>query len=114
MLISIAIILLLGILNQMICKKLTIPSLIGLIFIGILIGPFVFDQLDPTLLAISADIRQVVLIIILTRAGLSLNLKDLRKVGRPAIILSFVPATYLQEGVHQCLIGWRQTTKHLP
>ena len=94
MLISIAIILLLGILNQMICKKLTIPSLIGLIFIGILIGPFVFDQLDPTLLAISADIRQVVLIIILTRAGLSLNLKDLRKVGRPAILLSFVPATF--------------------
>ena len=94
MLISIAIILLLGILNQMFCKKLTIPSLIGLIFIGILIGPFVFDQLDPTLLAISADIRQVVLIIILTRAGLSLNLKDLRKVGRPAILLSFVPATF--------------------
>lgn len=94
MLSSIAMIVLLGIFTHVICRKINIPSLVGLIFIGILIGPSVFDWLDPTLLEISADIRQVVLIIILTRAGLSLNLNDLKKVGRPAVLLSFLPATF--------------------
>ena len=94
MLSSIAMIVLLGIFTHVICRKINIPSLVGLIFIGILIGPSVFDCLDPTLLEISADIRQVVLIIILTRAGLSLNLNDLKKVGRPAVLLSFLPATF--------------------
>ncbi len=61
---------------------------------GILLGPSVFNLLDSELLNISADIRQIVLIVILTRAGLSLDLKDLKKVGRPAILLSFVPATF--------------------
>ncbi|MBG9989001.1 cation:proton antiporter [Aerococcaceae bacterium DSM 111176] len=91
---SIAMIVLLGVFTHAICRKINIPSLVGLIFIGILIGPSVFDWLDPTLLEISADIRQVVLIIILTRAGLSLNLKDLKRVGRPAVLLSFLPATF--------------------
>lgn len=94
MLSSIAMIVLLGIFTHVICRKINIPSLVGLIFIGILIGPSVFDWLDPTLLEISADIRQVVLIVILTRAGLSLNLNDLKKVGRPAVLLSFLPATF--------------------
>lgn len=94
MLVSIALILLLGLLNQALCKKMNIPSLIGLLFIGLLLGPVALDLLDPTLLLISADIRQVVLIIILTRAGLSLNITDLRKIGRSAVMLSFVPATF--------------------
>ncbi len=94
MLSSIAMIVLLGIFTHVICRKINIPSLVGLIFIGILIGPSVLDLLDSTLLEISADMRQVVLIIILTRAGLSLNLNDLKKVGRPAVLLSFLPATF--------------------
>lgn len=91
---SIALIILSGIIVSALCKKLNMPSLVGLIFVGILLGPSALDLFDPTLMTISADIRQFVLIIILTRAGLSLNLKDLKKVGRPAVLLSFVPATF--------------------
>lgn len=99
MLYSLAFILLSGIIIQLLCKKLNIPSLIGFILVGILLGPAVLNVLDPTLLNISADIRQIVLIIILTRAGLSLDLKYLKKVGRPAILLSFVPASFEILGV---------------
>lgn len=99
MLSSIALITLAGIIVSRLSQKMKIPSLIGLILVGILVGPSVFDWLDPTLLNISADIRQVVLIIILTRAGLSLDLKELKKVGRPAVLLSFVPATFEIIGV---------------
>ncbi len=99
MLSSIALITLAGIIVSRLSQKMKIPSLIGLILVGILVGPSVFDWLDPTLLDISADIRQVVLIIILTRAGLSLDLKELKKVGRPAVLLSFVPATFEIIGV---------------
>ena len=99
MLYSLAFILLSGIIIQLLCKKLNIPSLIGFILVGILLGPAVLNVLDPTLLNISADIRQIVLIIILTRAGLSLDLKDLKQVGRPAILLSFVPASFEILGV---------------
>lgn len=99
MLYSLAFIILSGIIIQLLCKKLNIPSLIGFILVGILLGPAVLNVLDPTLLNISADIRQIVLIIILTRAGLSLDLKDLKKVGRPAILLSFVPASFEILGV---------------
>ena len=94
MLYSLALIMLSGIIIRLFCKKINIPSLIGFILVGILLGPSVLNRLDPTLLNISADIRQIVLIIILTRAGLSLDLKDLKKVGRPAILLSFLPATF--------------------
>lgn len=76
---SIALIILSGIIVSALCKKLNMPSLVGLIFVGILLGPSALDLFDPTLMTISADIRQFVLIIILTRAGLSLNLKDLKK-----------------------------------
>ncbi len=99
MLSSIALITLAGIIVSRLSQKMKIPSLIGLILVGILVGPSVCDWLDPTLLNISADIRQVVLIIILTRAGLSLDLKELKKVGRPAVLLSFVPATFEIIGV---------------
>lgn len=94
MLNSIAFITLSGIVVHFLCKKLNIPSVVGFILVGILLGPSVFNLLDSELLNISADIRQIVLIVILTRAGLSLDLKDLRKVGRPAVLLSFVPATF--------------------
>lgn len=94
MLNSIAFITLSGIVVHFLCKKLNIPSLVGFILVGILLGPSVFNLLDSELLNISADIRQIVLIVILTRAGLSLDLKDLRKVGRPAVLLSFLPATF--------------------
>lgn len=94
MLTSIAIIVLSGIFISLISRKLRIPSLVSLIFVGVLLSPSMFDLLDPIFMNISADIRQIVLIIILTRAGLSLNLKDLRKVGRPAVLLSFLPATF--------------------
>ncbi len=99
MLSSIALITLAGIVVSRLSQKIKIPSLIGLILVGILVGPSVLDWLDPNLLNISADIRQVVLIIILTRAGLSLDLKELKKVGRPAVLLSFVPATFEIIGV---------------
>ena len=94
MLKSIAFITLSGIVVHFLCKRLNIPSLVGFILAGILLGPSVFNLLDSELLNISADIRQIVLIVILTRAGLSLDLKDLRKVGRPAVLLSFLPATF--------------------
>lgn len=94
MLYSLALILLVGLVLSVICQKLNIPSLIGLILGGILLGPFGFNLLDTSLLEISADLRQIILIIILTQAGLSLNLSDLKKVGRPAVLLSFVPATF--------------------
>lgn len=94
MLMSIALILLVGILTDFISKKMKIPSLIGFILAGILLGPAVFNLLDANFLTLSADLRKIILVIILTRAGLALDLKDLKKVGRPAVLLSFVPATF--------------------
>ncbi len=92
MLTSIAILTLSALLLGSIFKKLKLPSLIGMLLVGIVLGPYVLDILSPNLLNISADLRQVGLIIILTRAGLSLNLNDLKKVGRPAILMSTIPA----------------------
>lgn len=92
MLASIAIILLLGFISGQIFTKMKLPSLIGMILVGILISPYCLDLLDESILVISKDIRQIALVIILTRAGLSLNFKDLKKVGRPAFLMCFVPA----------------------
>ena len=92
MLTSIAIILLLGLLVGWLFSKLKLPSLLGMIIVGIVISPYCLDLVDESILAISADLRQIALVIILTRAGLSLNIKDLKKVGRPAIMMCFVPA----------------------
>lgn len=72
--------------------KMKLPSLIGMILVGILISPYCLDLMDESILSISKDIRQIALVIILTRAGLSLNIKDLKKVGRPAFLMCFVPA----------------------
>lgn len=92
MLTSIAIILLLGFMSGQIFTKMKLPSLIGMILVGILISPYCLDLMDESILSISKDIRQIALVIILTRAGLSLNIKDLKKVGRPAFLMCFVPA----------------------
>ena len=89
MLQSIALILLVGLIAGSILKKIKMPSLVGWIIAGIIISPF----MDKKLLSISGDLRQIALIIILTRAGLALNLDNLKKVGKSAILMSFVPAS---------------------
>ena len=93
MLTSIAIILLLGLFVGWVFSKMKLPSLLGMIIVGIIISPHCLNLVDESILNISADLRQIALVIILTRAGLSLNLSDLKKVGRPAILMCFVPAT---------------------
>jgi NhaP-type Na+/H+ or K+/H+ antiporter len=94
MLLSLALIFLCGLLMASIFEKLRLPRLLGMILTGILLGPSVLNWLDGSILAISADLRQMALIIILTRAGLSLNIQDLKKVGRPAVLMCFVPACF--------------------
>lgn len=94
MLTSLAIIFLLGLLMGSIFNKLKLPSLMGMIFTGILLSPYAFNLLDDKILSISPDLRQLALVIILTRAGLSLDVKDLKKVGRPAVLMCFVPACF--------------------
>ena len=94
MLTSLALIFLVGMSLGWIVTRLRLPSLLGMLLTGILLGPYVLDLLDVSILGISADLRQLALIIILTRAGLSLNLEDLKKVGRPAVLLCFVPACF--------------------
>ena len=92
MLTSIAIILLLGLLMGWIFSKFKLPSLLGMIIVGIIISPHALNLVDESILMISGDLRQIALVIILTRAGLSLNISDLKKVGRPAVLMCFVPA----------------------
>lgn len=94
MLTSLAIIFLLELLMGSIFNKLKLPSLMGMIFTGILLSPYAFNLLDDKILSISPDLRQLALVIILTRAGLSLDVKDLKKVGRPAVLMCFVPACF--------------------
>lgn len=92
MLTSLAYIFLLGLILGFIAQKMSLPSLIGMIIAGIILGPYGFKLLDTSILDISAALRQLALVIILTRAGLSLNIADLKQVGRPAILMCFVPA----------------------
>lgn len=94
MLISIAMILLMGMFMGWICNKIHLPSLTGMLLTGIILGPYFLNLIDSSLLNISSDLRRIALIIILTRAGLSLDLNDLKKVGRPAILMCFVPACF--------------------
>lgn len=94
MLTSLALIFIVGMALGSIVTRLHLPSLLGMLITGILLGPYVLNLLDVSILGISADLRQLALIIILTRAGLSLNLDDLKKVGRPAILMCFVPACF--------------------
>lgn len=94
MLTSLSLVFLLGLAMGAICQRLKLPKIIGMLMTGMVLGPFVFDFLDPALLSISADLKKMAFIIILLRAGLSLDLADLKKVGRPAVLLSFIPATF--------------------
>lgn len=94
MLFSIAVILLLGLLMDWFCKKVKFPALFGMILAGIFVGPYMLDLLDNSILAISTELRRIALIIILIRAGLKLDLAELKKVGRSAILLCFLPACF--------------------
>lgn len=94
MLESLALILLVGLAMGTICEKIKLPRIIGMLITGIVLGPYVLDLFDPSILSISAELRKIALIIILLKAGLSLNLSDLKKVGRPAVMMSFVPASF--------------------
>ncbi len=77
-----------------ICHKIKFPRIIGMLVTGIVLGPFVLDLLDPQILGVSSELRQMALIVILIKAGLSLNISDVKKVGRPAILMSFLPALF--------------------
>lgn len=99
MLTSLALIFLVGMGFGWLVTRLRLPSLLGMLLTGILLGPHVLNLLDESILGISADLRQLALIIILTRAGLSLNIGDLKKVGRPAVLLCFVPACFEMAGM---------------
>ena len=105
MLLSVALILLCGMGMSWICQKLKLPGLLGMLLTGILLGPYVLNLLDENLLNISSELRKMALIIILLKAGLSLDLKDLKKAGRSAVLLSFVPASLEIAGYVLCA-GW--------
>ena len=94
MLTSLALVFLVGLAMASICQRIRFPRIIGMLITGVVLGPFVLDFLDPSILNISSDLRQMALIIILIKAGLSLNLADLKKVGRPAILMAFLPAVF--------------------
>lgn len=94
MLLSISLILIIGMSAGWICKKIKLPSLIGMLATGIILGPYVLNLLDASILGISAELRKIALIIILTRAGLGLDLSGLKKLGRPAVMMCFVPASF--------------------
>ena len=93
MLTSLALVFLLGLAAAALCSRLGLPRIIGMLLTGILIGPYVLNWLDDSILSISSELRQMALIIILIKAGLSLDLSDLKKVGRPAVMMACVPAS---------------------
>ena len=94
MLLSIALILILGMFMGWLCQKINLPSLLGMLITGIVLGPYGLNLLDGSILGISADLRKIALIIILTRAGLGLDISGLKKIGRPAVLMCFVPASF--------------------
>ena len=94
MLFSLSLILIIGFSLSGILNRIKIPGLIGMIFTGVLLGPHMLDLISPEILGISADLREIALIVILVRAGLSIDMSDLRKAGRPALLMCFVPATF--------------------
>lgn len=94
MLLSISLILIIGMSTGWICRKIKLPSLLGMLLTGIVLGPYVLNLIDRSILDISAEIRKIALVIILTRAGLGLDLSGLKKIGRPAVMMCFVPATF--------------------
>lgn len=94
MIVSLGIVLLVGLILASLIEKLKLPRIVGMLAAGILCGPYVLNLLDPSILSISADLRKIALVIILIKAGLSLNLADLKQVGRPAVLMSFLPAVF--------------------
>ena len=94
MLLSVSLILIVGMSMGWICQKIKLPSLIGMLLTGIVLGPYVLNLLDESILGISPELRKIALIIILTRAGLGLDVSGLKKIGRPALLMCFVPATF--------------------
>ena len=94
MLLSVSLILIVGMSMGWICQKVKLPSLLGMLLTGIVLGPYVLDLLDESILGISPELRKIALIIILTRAGLGLDVSGLKKIGRPALLMCFVPATF--------------------
>ena len=94
MLTSLALIFLVGLAAAGICSKLHLPRIIGMLVTGIILGPYVLDMLDSSILGISSELRQMALVIILIKAGLSLDIEDMKKIGRPAILMSFLPAVF--------------------
>ena len=94
MLLSISLILILGMFMGWICRKMKLPALLGMLITGIIMGPYGLNLLDGSILGISAELRKIALIIILTRAGLGLDLSGLKKIGRPAVFMCFVPASF--------------------
>ena len=94
MLLSISLILILGMSMGWICQKIKLPSLLGMLVTGVVLGPYVLKLLDESILGISPELRKIALIIILTRAGLGLDLSGLKKIGRPAVLMCFVPASF--------------------
>ncbi len=94
MLTSLALIFLVGLGGAALCQRMRLPRIIGMLATGILLGPYALDLLDGSILSVSSDLREMALIIILLKAGLSLNLSDLRRVGRPAVLMSFLPALF--------------------
>lgn len=99
MLLSIALILLVGMSASWICKKIKLPGLLGMLATGIVLGPYVLNLIDSSILNISSELRKIALIIILTRAGLGLDITGLKKIGRPAILMCFLPATFELLGI---------------
>ena len=94
MLLSISLILILGMFMGWICQKIKLPALLGMLITGVILGPYGLNLLDGSILGISAELRKIALIIILTRAGLGLDLSGLKKIGRPAVLMCFVPASF--------------------
>ena len=94
MLLSISLVLIVGMSMGWICKKIRLPSLLGMLITGILLGPYVLNLLDESILGISEELRKIALIIILTRAGLGFDFSGLKKIGRPAVLMCFVPASF--------------------
>lgn len=94
MLTSLALIFLVGLAAASICQRIRLPRIIGMLATGILLGPYVLNALDSSILGISSELRQMALVIILIKAGLSLDIGDLKEVGRPALLMSFLPAIF--------------------
>lgn len=99
MLLSVALVILISLMMSKLAQMIKIPSIIGMLIAGILLGPYVMNLIDGRILELSADLRQIALIVILLRAGLALKLEDLKKIGKPALFMAFLPATFEIIGV---------------